>query len=85
VNYWWREAPAYLGKPEDALNHAMLAIRDLAEADKAVWRDLFDWYVFENSGDVTAHIPEKAQGILSRLTPETAGQIRAYLLRSLSR
>jgi hypothetical protein len=85
VNYWWREAPAYLGKPEDALNHAMLAIRDLPDAERAVWRALFDYYVFDNSADVTAHIPEQARGILAPLTPETAGQIRAFLLRSLSR
>ncbi|MES2136656.1 MAG: cupin-like domain-containing protein [Pseudomonadota bacterium] len=85
VNYWWRDPPAYLGKPEDALNHAILAIRDLPEADRKIWRELFEHYVFENSKDVTAHIPESGRGILARLTPETAGQIRAFLLRSLSR
>ena len=85
VNYWWRDSPAYLGKPEDALNHAILAIRDLSERDKAIWRALFEYYVFENLEAVTAHIPEGARGILDRLSPETAGQIRAFLLRSLSR
>lgn len=85
VNYWWRDVPAFLGKPEDALNHAILAIRDLPEADKTVWRDLFDHYVFDNGAEVTAHIPEQARGILAPLTPETAGQIRSFLLRSLSR
>ena len=85
VNYWWRDAPAFLGKPEDALNHAILAIRDLPDADKAIWRDLFDFYVFGNGPAVTDHIPEGARGVLDPLTPETAGQIRAFLLRSLSR
>lgn len=85
VNYWWRDAPAFLGKPEDALNHAILAIRDLPDADKAVWRGLFDHYVFENSNEVTEHIPPEARGVLAPLTPETAGRIRAFLLRSLSR
>lgn len=85
INYWWRDAPAFLGKPEDALNHAMLAIRDLPEADRAIWRQLFDYYVFENSAEVTAHIPEAGRGILDSLTPETADKIRAFLLRSLSR
>ena len=85
INYWWRDAPAFLGKPEDALNHAMLAIRDLPEEDRAIWRQLFDYYVFENSGEVTAHIPEAGRGILDSLTPETADKIRAFLLRSLSR
>jgi len=85
VNYWWRDAPHFLGKPEDALFHAILALRDLPEADKARWRDLFDHYVFANGEAVTAHLPPAARGILAPLTAETAGQIKAHLLRSLSR
>ena len=36
LNYWWRDTPRWLGQPQDALNHAMLAIRDLPAADKAI-------------------------------------------------
>lgn len=85
VNYWWRETPRYLGQPQEALNHAILAIRDLPPEDKAIWRDLFDHYIFENGPGVTAHIPEGARGILDPLTPEAAGRIRAFLLRTLNR
>lgn len=85
VNYWWRDVPAFLGKPEDALFHAILAIRDLPDADKAEWRALFSHYVFGNGPEVTDHLPAAARGILSPLTAETAAQIRARLLRSLSR
>jgi len=85
VNYWWRDAPHFLGKPEDALLHAILAVRDLPEADKARWRMLFDHYVFADGADVTDHLPAHGRGILAPLTPETAGRIRARLLRSLSR
>lgn len=85
VNYWWRDVPHFLGKPEDALFHAILALRDLPEADKARWRDLFDHYVFATGEAVTAHLPPAARGILAPLTAETAGQIKAHLLRSLSR
>lgn len=85
VNYWWRRTPAWLGQPQEALNHAILAIRDLPPEDKAIWRDLFDHYVFENDGGVTDHIPETARSILAPLTPETAGRLRAFLLRTLSR
>ncbi|KTE24671.1 MULTISPECIES: cupin-like domain-containing protein [unclassified Sphingopyxis] len=85
VNYWWRRIPAWLGQPQEALNHAILAIRDLPPEDKAIWRDLFDHYVFENDGGVTDHIPESARSILAPLTPETAGRLRAFLLRTLSR
>ncbi len=85
VNYWWRDVPAFLGKPEDALLHAILALRDLPAADRAEWRALFDYYVFEADAGVTAHLPEGARGILAPLTSETAGRIRAKLLRGLSR
>lgn len=85
VNYWWSDAPQFLGKPEDALFHAILALRDLPETDKSQWRALFDHYVFGNGADLTDHLPENARGILAPLTSETAGQIRARLLRSLSR
>lgn len=85
VNYWWRDAPHYLGKPEDALLHAILALRDLPAAEKADWQALFKHYVFENGADVTAHIPESARGILAPLDMGTAGRIRARLLRSLAR
>lgn len=84
VNYWWRDAPAFLGKPEDALFHAILAVRDLPDADKERWREIFDHYVFGDTEGVAAHLPESARGILGQLTPESAGQIRAKLLRGLS-
>ena len=85
VNYWWRETPVWLGQPQDALNHAMLSIRDLPPEQKAHWRELFDHYVFANTDAVTAHIPEGGRGILDPLTPESASRIRSYLLRQLSR
>lgn len=85
VNYWWREAPRWLGAPQDALNHAMLAIRDLPDDQKRHWRDMFDHYVFEDGEQTIGHIPEAARSVLAPLTPETAGRLRAYLLRQLSR
>jgi hypothetical protein len=85
VNYWWRDTPRFLGQPQDALNHALLAIRDLPDEEKALWKKMFEYYVFGDSVAATAHIPEKARGILSPLDAEKAGRIRANLLRSLSR
>lgn len=85
VNYWWRRTPAWLGQPQEALNHAILAIRDLPAEDRAIWRDLFDHYVFGADESVTDHIPEAARSILAPLTPESAGRLRAFLLRTLSR
>lgn len=85
INYWWRSRPAWLAEPHDALLAALLAIRDLPAESRAHWRHVFDHYVFAPGETVTAHIPEGGRGILDPLTPDTAGQLRAYLLRQLSR
>lgn len=84
VNYWWRDTPRWLGQPQNALNHAIMAIRDLPKEDRAIWRDLFDYYVFTNGSEVIDHIPESGRGILDTLSPESAGRLRSFLLRSLS-
>ncbi len=85
VNYWWRSSPRWLGQPQDALNHAILAVRDLPEDQKRHWREMFDHYVFDHDDAVAAHIPEDARSILAPLTSESAGRLRAFLLRALSR
>lgn len=85
VNYWWRDTPGFLGQPHDALNHAILALRDLPQSERAFWRELFDHYVFQNPPEVTDHIPQQARGILAPLTADTAGRIKTYLLRALSK
>ena len=85
VNYWWRDVPAFLGNPQDALHHAMLSIRDLDPAAKQRWKALFDHYVFQNDASVTAHIPEEARGVLGPLDAGQAGKLRANILRGLSR
>lgn len=85
VNYWWRDVPVFLGHPEDALYHAMLAIRDLPDEARARWREQFEHYVFSGGAAAAEHLPQAARGILAPLCPDTAGQIKAKLLRGLSR
>jgi hypothetical protein len=85
VNYWWRETPPFLGDAEQAMLHAILAIRDLPEAARERWKTLFDHYVFSGGTDAAAHLPEGKRGILDPLEAEAAGRLRAFLLRGLSR
>jgi hypothetical protein len=85
VNYWWRETPRYLGQPQTALNHAILAIRDLPETQRAVWRAMFEHYVFSGGAEAAAHVPEHGRGVLAPFDAESAGRLHAFLLRSLSR
>lgn len=85
VNYWWRDTPLFLGDPEHALLHAILAVRDLPDGPRGRWKTLFEHYVFCNGSAAAAHLPEGKRGILDPLDADRAGALRAFLLRSLSR
>lgn len=85
VNYWWRDQPRWFGQPQDALHHAILAIRDLPDDQKAHWRAVFDHYVFANDDAVTAHLPPGGRGGLDPLTAESAERLRNFLLRQLAK
>lgn len=82
VNYWWDEA-ATAAAPYDALFHAILAIRDMPEAHQALWKTLFDYYVFTGDGDPLAHLAAGDKGSLGPLTPELVRRIKASLRKSL--
>ncbi|WP_395341100.1 cupin-like domain-containing protein [Ningiella sp. W23] len=85
VNFWWNEAPAYLGRGMDSLEHAMLAIRDLPAAQKAAWKHMFDYYVFGDSEAVHSHLADKAKGFLAPLDENAARQLKAMLQNKLNR
>ncbi len=85
INYWWRQSPAYLGVPINALYHAIWCLRDLPPAQRAAWRGIFMHYVFDTDDRATAHIPECRRGILSPIDEATARRVRAELLNRLNR
>ncbi len=85
MNYWWRQSPAFMGPPADALLHAILTLRDLPPAQKKAWKGIFDHYVFENDDETVAHIPDETRGSLGPVTDTMARRIRSYLLNRLNR
>ncbi|MEJ0087002.1 MAG: cupin-like domain-containing protein [Pseudomonadota bacterium] len=85
VNYWWRQSPAFMDSPLNALFHAMMTVRDLPPAQRQTMETLFRHYVFE-PGEATAdHIPPGARRMLSPLDAERTREIRAFLLNRLNR
>lgn len=77
VNYWWAPGqPDGIGSPYDALLHALLALRHLPADQRAVWRGMLDYYVFEASGDPAAHLPDHAKGIIGPPSPALFAQMR---------
>lgn len=85
VNYWWIPGTGAGRVTETALDglmHCILSFKSLDRAGRAAWRELLDYYVFDDE-DPAAHIPQKARGILGPLSPDLLeklkGMIRRYL------
>jgi len=85
VNYWWRQSPAYMDTPMNALMMAILSVRDLPPEQRAAWRNLFRHYVFEADERTAAHIPPPARRVLGPLDSASARELRARLLQRLNR
>lgn len=84
VNYWWNDAGAATG-PYDALMFAFLTLKTLPPEQRAVWRKVFDHYVFCTSGDPAEHLPPDVRGVLGPPTPALLQRMRATLKQILSR
>ncbi|MBW8882509.1 MAG: cupin-like domain-containing protein [Asticcacaulis sp.] len=82
INYWW-DPPQGSGKPQEALMHAILAVRDLPDDKKAVWKIMFDYFVFGCNGPVADHLPADKRGLMGDLSPEQRTAIRRQLGRSM--
>jgi hypothetical protein len=85
VNYWWRQSPAWMDTPMNALMLAIMSVRDLPPAERAIWKDVFAHYVFDYDEAGTAgHIPEPARRVLSSPIDEArVRHLRALLIRRL--
>lgn len=83
VNYWHNDARH--GGGFLALVHALLAIRDLPQAQKEAWRSWFDHFVFgENASEAAAHLPPHARGVTGPSTPQRDDTIRRFIQQVLA-
>lgn len=85
INYWWNSFPKIRGQAMNALNLALLSIRDRPEQEKQAWKHLFDYYVFGENQRAGEHLPEAARGVLGTIDDTVARQMRAQLLQKLNR
>jgi hypothetical protein len=85
VNYWWRQSPAYMDSPMNALMLAIMSVRDLPAGQRSAWENLFRHYVFEADENTSRHIPAGARRVLSPLDADAARELRARLLSRLNR
>jgi len=85
VNYWWRQSPAWMDTPMNALMHAVMTVRDLPPAQREAWRELFRHYVFEAGDETAGHIPPAARRMLAPMTEDATRALRAQLLKRMNR
>ncbi|MFD1217596.1 cupin-like domain-containing protein [Microbulbifer celer] len=84
--HWWRDSEAFMGRPTNALLHAVLGLRNLPAHQRKAWKALFDYYIFDADEGAAEHIAPAAQGILEQpLSLEKAMQLRAKLQNDLKR
>lgn len=84
--HWWRDSEAYMGRPTNALLHAVLGLRNLPQHQRDAWKALFDYYIFDAAEGAAEHIPASARGILEQpLSLEKSMQLRAKLQNDLKR
>lgn len=85
LTHWWRDTPAFLGRPTNALLHSVLSLRSLPKAQRQAWQAIFDYYIF-NHDEHSQQLPPQAEGLLQHPLPEqTARQLRADLTNKLKR
>lgn len=85
INYWWSDAPKFMGSAMNVLYHAMLSLRDKPEHEKAAWKHVFDYYIFGDGEKAGRHLPQHAKGFLGQLNEMSSRQLRAQLINKLNR
>jgi hypothetical protein len=85
INYWWNDKVKGGGSPYDALAYAIYSMNMLPPEQRAVWRNVFEQYIFEANGDPGQHLPAHARGILGEPTPEILDRLKQYLRMVLQR
>jgi len=86
ITHWWRDSPAFMGRPNNALMLAILSLRSLPPAQRKAWKAQFDYYIFNHDDENLEHIPDTVKGSLVKPLDElSAKKIRADLLNKLKR
>ena len=84
VNYWWSAGRSDdIGGGYDAMLHALLSYRHLPPDQRAIWRNMLDYYVFEQAGDPADHLPPQARGVLGPPSAQLFALMRATIRRAL--
>ena len=83
INYWWNDTrPA--SPPYDALLHAVLALRDLPADQRSFWQGMFEYFVFETSGEALGHLAPQHRGHMAPASPQHTAAIKSILAQTFN-
>jgi len=83
LNYWWNDAATAADSPFHSLLNSMLSISKLPADQRKIWRDFFDYFVFQTESDPAAHLPDDIEDVLGSLAPEKRKQLKTWLSQQL--
>jgi len=84
VNYWWNDAPK-LGSPYAVLLNAALSLRDLPADQRAVWRSMFEHFIFTDPAESMAHLAPEHRGLLGPPSPRRTKEVREVLVQAFTK
>jgi hypothetical protein len=84
VNYWWNTAPK-MGSPFGVLLHAALNLRDMPADQRAVWRALFEHFVFTDPETSMGHLTPEQRGLLGPPSQARSREIRNILAQAFNK
>ena len=58
---------------------SLIAVRQLTELERAAWRSMFNYFIFQIDGPQMEHWPDEVRGILGPVTPQRANEIWQHL------
>jgi hypothetical protein len=84
VNYWWNTAPK-MGSPFGVLLHAALSLRDMPKDQRAVWRALFDHFIFTDPESSMGHLSPAQRGLLGPPSAARTREVRNILAQAFNK
>ena len=80
VNYWWSASQHSASVPYQAMLFSMLDIPELPIEQRKIWKEFFDYYVFQLDGKPADHLPDDLEDIISSLPSEKKDKLKKMIL-----
>ena len=83
VNYWWNEVPAAAYSPFSTLYLAALSLKRVPADQRQAWRDLVNYFIFDEGGEPMGHLPDVPSVFQHDLTTEQMETYKRYFRENI--